>query len=89
MEVIFAYEDGQTDVIEHCRLDRYLRNMFSYDGEEYSEAYYNEFGKLRKLTLERTFSELDENDYCTVSFVFRKPNGDAWAYGSYTVDGRS
>lgn len=89
MNVIFAYEDGTVDVIQNHQLGRYLRNMYSYDGEEYSTAYYNEFGKLHNLTLERHFSEFDENDYATVNFVFFKPNGDDWAYGSYMVDGRS
>ena len=89
MEVIFAYEDGQTDVIELNRLSRYIKNMYSYGGEEYVTAYYNEFGKLPYLTVDCLFSVFDANDFATVSFVFGKPNGDSWAYGSYTVDGRS
>lgn len=86
--VIFTYDDGQVDVIQQSRLDLYLKRMFTYDGEEFSRVYYCENGEIKPLVLRRVFLPFDQDDYATVNFGFLKPNGEVWADGSYTVDGR-
>ena len=88
MDVIFAYEDGQVDVIQQDRLGRYLSRAEAHD-EWFSKAYFNKDGNIHPLSYSGKVGPFDEDDYAVVNFVFTTATNDVWAYGSYEIDGRA